>query len=271
MVVKEVSFVKLEHALNPWRLNPSSPRGSAAKHVAEGGQGQPEPPPQPAPCGRHSTSTWSLRRLSPDQGRALARERTDTHPLLQLRALAALDRQAPLDADVGDHGAWDGRWSFLRESEWQLQRELGQTMPCGGSTHDVDAVQAARKEYRWRDLGPAERKLYSEAAVDGWAAYTNNMAVEILGKQKTDAVRRELAQKGELDRILRPRWVLTDKHDGLRTPGNDLPIKASARLVVPGFKDRVNLEGKLCRDAPTGCRLSQDLLLCLLAWNTSWM
>ena len=41
-------------------------------------------------------------------------------------------------------------------------------------------------------------------------------------------------------------------------------MEASARLVVPGFKDRANLEGELRRGAPIGSRLSQHLLLSLV-------
>ena len=34
-----------------------------------------------------------------------------------------------------------------------------------------------------------------------------------------------------------PRYVFTNKHDGLRTKEHNLPVKPSARLVVPGYKD----------------------------------
>ena len=37
--------------------------------------------------------------------------------------------------------------------------------------------------------------------------------------------------------------------------------------MVPGFKDRANLSGEARKDAPTGCCLSQHLLLSLLDWH----
>jgi len=46
--------------------------------------------------------------------------------------------------------------------------------------------------------------------------------------------------------------VLTDKNSSLQTPERDLPLKANARLVVPGFKDLAHLKGELRKDAPTG-------------------
>ena len=41
------------------------------------------------------------------------------------------------------------------------------------------------------------------------------------------------------------------------------------RLVVPGFRDRANFAGKIRRDAPTGSRLSQHLLMCLVAYHSA--
>ena len=59
----------------------------------------------------------------------------------------------------------------------------------------------------------------------------------MLSMQRSADVKRELSQKGELNKILRPRFVLTDKADGLRTKENNLEKKPSARLVVPGFRE----------------------------------
>lgn len=42
-----------------------------------------------------------------DQIQALAAERTDAHPLLQLSCLADLDRRDPLEAEEHDYGTWD--------------------------------------------------------------------------------------------------------------------------------------------------------------------
>ena len=195
-------------------------------------------------------------------------ENQSAHPLLQLQALVEMDRREPLDVMETDHGTWDGRWALLCERDWELQRQLGQSLPNG--SHDVAAVQTARKEYQWSKMTPTQKKLWSEAAVQGWQAYVDNKAVQVLSMEEPAKVYKDLAKRGELDRILQPRFVLTDKHDGLRTESHPLPVKASSRLVVPGFRDRSNLEGILRRDAPTGSRLSQHFLFCVAAFHTAW-
>ena len=64
---------------------------------------------------------------------------------------------------------------------------------------------------------------------------------------------------------------MTDKNDGVRTASQPMPIKPSARLVVPGFKDGANLQNKLRRDAPTGSRIAQHLLFTAAASHSSWV
>ena len=39
-------------------------------------------------------------------------ESTTVHPLLQLQALAEMDRREPLEVRENDHGTWDGRWAI---------------------------------------------------------------------------------------------------------------------------------------------------------------
>ena len=118
-------------------------------------------------------------------------------------------------------------------------------------------------------MTPELKQKYDEAAIAGWKAYIDNQAVELLDLEAS-RVRKDLAARGELDRILKPRFVLTDKHDGLRTANRPMDVKASARLVVPGYKDHSNLAGNLRRDAPTGSRLAQHLLFCIAAYHTNW-
>ena len=66
------------------------------------------------------------------------------------------------------------------------------------------------------------------------------------------------------------RFVLTVTNDGQRTEENPLPLEASARLVIPGFRVKENLEGTIRRDAPTGNRNSQHALFILAGNNKSW-
>ena len=64
--------------------------------------------------------------------------------------------------------------------------------------------------------------------------------------------------------------MLTDKNDGLRTETKDLPLEASSRLVIPGYKVKENLEGLIRRDAPTGSRNSQHALFVLAGCRPKW-
>ena len=66
------------------------------------------------------------------------------------------------------------------------------------------------------------------------------------------------------------RWVLRDKNAGLSTNANPLALEASARLVLPGYKDIANIKGELRRDAPTGSRIAQHILLIFAASHPEW-
>ena len=209
--------------------------------------------------------------LSWDQLSNLSGGHETSHPLLQLQVLSEMDRRVPWECLETDHGSWDGRWSFMCERDWKIREALGEPWPCGAEhSHETLNVQASRKEYSWRSLTPADRQGFADAAIQGWSVYLDNGAIEVLSLKQSSEVRRQLAKEQALDKILKPRFVLTDKNDGLRTVDKDLPRKYSARLVVPGFRDRTNLEGKLRRDAPTGSRLAQHLLFSIASWHLDW-
>ena len=94
--------------------------------------------------------------------------------------------------------------------------------------------------------------------------------MQVLSPSASKAVYQSLERRLEIERILQPRFVLTDKNTSLRTESSPLPVKANARLVVPGFKHVQNLRGELRRDAFTGSRIAQHVLLSLAASNPSW-
>ena len=192
------------------------------------------------------------------------------HPLFQLQAQAEMDRRAPLDNLEYDQGTWEGRWALICEREWETLKSLGSQLPCG-DCHHVLAAPAARKEYHWTQLFPAKKELWREAAIKGWNVYTDNNAIQGLSVAESQKIRKGLAKRNQLDKILQPRFVLTDKHDGLRTESHPLPILASSRLVMPGFKDRSNLGGRLRREAPTGSRMARHILFSIAAFFTQWM
>ena len=225
----------------------------------------------PPPDSSGASPAFEALTMSWDQVCKLAVPDEATHPLLQVQAQAEAERRTPLDCVEGDHGSWDGRWSFLCERDWKLMQEMGQQWPSGSSTDfETYNVQASRKEYHWKGMSTEDRKGFSEAAVKGWLVYVENGAVEVLDMKQSKQIQQRLSESKETSKIMKPRFVMTDKNDGLRTENRWLPKKHSSRLVVPGYKDKLNLEGRLRRDAPTGSRLSQHLLFCVAAWNRDW-
>ena len=81
-------------------------------------------------------------------------------------------------------------------------------------------------------------------------------------------IRQELQGRKETERILKPRFVLTDKNSSLRTEKNPLPEKASARLIVPGYKDLENLKGS--RVSSTSRLLKVAAVLQYLLVKVAW-
>lgn len=99
---------------------------------------------------------------------------------------------------------------------------------------------------------------WHEAAAKQWKAFTDNAAVHIHSPSESRKVEQTLASQQAIDRIMQSRYVLVDKNAGQRTETNELPLRASARIVIPGIQDPDLLS--LRRDAPTGnvfdCRTS---------------
>ena len=174
------------------------------------------------------------------------------HPLKQIARLAEQDKKQPLDQTPEDHGSWDGRWPLRSRSEWIAHERAGVPWPSGSS--EVNAVQTARKEYKWHEMNDSYKESLRIAAGGGWPVWVDNSAVEVLSAKEAKEIRQRLKFRGEGHKILTPRYVFTDKHDGLRTSTNNLRLKASARLVVPGYRDLT--AHVLQKDAPTCSRVS---------------
>ncbi|CAL1174258.1 unnamed protein product [Cladocopium goreaui] len=194
----------------------------------------------------------------------LEEDAAQVHPLVRLHAEACGDRLQPLDSVVRDHGTWRGDWQLPSQTEWSARQKLGCDWPCGQDDfNEAMAVQTARKEYFWSNMNEDQKEAYRKAADAGWNVWVANDAVEVLPDEEAARVRSDLKKKKEECKILTPRWVFTDKHDGLRTPQNNLELKANARLVVPGFKDVMSYGMR--KDAPTASRTSQHLVFTLTA------
>ena len=187
-----------------------------------------------------------------------------SHPLRLLCQQVAKDRKNPLETFVEDHGTWKGYWPLPSRSEWQAVLSVGGMWPKG--EHEALAA-TARREYKWKEIPMNDRPQFVEAAKTGWQVWVDNDAVQILDDKEAAATWKRLEATGKKHLVLTPRFVFTDKHDGLRTENVKLPLKANARLVVPGYKDMSAYDVR--KDAPTGGRISQHLLLLFTA-SHSW-
>ena len=195
-----------------------------------------------------------------------------THPILKLQAELALEAASGQSEMPSDHGSWKGCWPLPSSSTHGVREHCAIPLPCGDeSSYEAALAQrTARRELTWSHMDEAKRELYRAAAQKQWQLWLDNQAVRVLSPAETAQKRRELCGRGEEDRVLQLRFVLTDKNDGHRSADRPLPVEASARLVVPGFKDRANLEGELRRDAPTGNRNSQHALFLYAGSHPEW-
>ncbi|CAE6915744.1 RE2 [Symbiodinium sp. CCMP2592] len=192
---------------------------------------------------------------------AQARE-GEVHPLVKLQAQVAMDKASGEDLDVPDHGTWDGRWPLPSRTQYEAFVKAGLKWPTG---REALTAQAARKEYHWRSMTEEQKAAFRVASEEAWNVWVRNDAIETLSEEETAKTIATLKQRGEMHKILTPRFVYVDKNESLRTVSNELPLKASARLVVPGYKDVTAFD--LRKDAPTASRTSQHLLFTLGSSN----
>ena len=198
--------------------------------------------------------------MSPEQLLEWATGTSQQHPLLQVQALDRLDPELS-----SDHGSWDGSLPLPSRSQWEIKEALGQTWPCGKVESEAQAVQAARKEFTWSKLNPQQQDEFREACKAGWQVWSDNGAMQVLDSSTSKRVVADLRRRGDMAKLLRPRWVMTGKNDCLRTENTSLPLKANSRLVVSGYQDESAY--RLRKDAPTRTRLSQHIPFVLTASN----
>ena len=97
------------------------------------------------------------------------------HPLKQIARLAEQDKKQPLEQLPEDHGSWDGRWPLPSRSEWMAHERAGVPWPSGSA--EVNAVQTARKEYKWHEMSDSYKESFRIAAADGWKVWVDNSAI----------------------------------------------------------------------------------------------
>ncbi|CAE7480196.1 unnamed protein product [Symbiodinium sp. CCMP2592] len=188
------------------------------------------------------------------------------HPLVRLMEQVVEDRHTGYE-DMRC-GTWDGRWPTPSEVQRKRLQATGDLMTL--PVESEACLASAGKEITWSRLDVKTKDAFQKAADEQWQKWTENGSVQELSVEESRRVQADLKRSGKSGDLLTPRWVLTDKNAALSTPGNPLPAKPSARLVVPGFKDTAHLEGRLRTDAPTASRIAILLLCAVAAHFPSW-
>ena len=106
---------------------------------------------------------------------------------------------------------------------------------------------------------------YEKAMAEEWKKHIDHDMFDI----QWDESAADLKKAGK--NVLSMRYVLTDKNENERGAKTlkEVPVKARARLVTPGYADLDNLKGKLRKDAPTLPREAMSMLLQTAA-SKSW-
>ena len=191
--------------------------------------------------------------------------RSKIHPLRFIQELVEKDKRDPNMSEVVDHGSWSGRWPLPSRSSWQAHEITCSLWPC--SENEVNAAKTARREVKWKQIPEHEKAEYRKAAEAGWKVQTDNFAFEPLSEEESSRVRSKLRDAGELNKILHPRFIYTDKNDGKRSASTPMPLLANARLVIPGYQDETAYTVR--KDAPTSSRSSQHILF-VTAASKGW-
>ena len=165
-------------------------------------------------------------------------------------------------------------WQMVSSNRATSERshKLQMQWPSGSNSDIREALTTAAqgRELRWSEMNEETRQEFRLAADDQWKKWLENEAVMVLGPDESRAVEQELERKGELERIMNPRFILVDKNAKLRSPERPLPLKANARIIVPGFRDLANLNGELRTDSPTASRIAQHVVCCVCACHPEW-
>lgn len=191
--------------------------------------------------------------------------KSEKHPLRLIQEQAEKDKLDPANSEVQDHGSWSGRWPLPSRTSWQAHELCCCLWPVG--EHEVNAAKTARREVKWKSIPDHEKPEYKKAAEVGWKVQTDNLAFEPLSEEESMRVRNRLRDAGQLNKILHPRFIYTDKNDGQRSESRPLPLLANARLVIPGYQDETAYSVR--KDAPTCARSSQHVLF-ITAASYGW-
>ena len=125
------------------------------------------------------------------------------------------------------------------------------------------------KEVPYDAIPQSQHGLYQEAEEKEWKSWLDYDSCEILSPEESKKI-----EETRPERILPSRYVFRNKNAGLKDPqGNDLPVRAKARLCIQGHLCPDSRNGQVQVDSPTIERVSTMIFLHLvtsLKWTSNW-
>ena len=158
----------------------------------------------------------------------------------------------------------------------EVKRRKKQT-ERSASSHEVHVVghdeiasknklrKMMEKEVPYDRIAAEQRNAYKEAEEKEWKSWQDYDSCEALTLEQSRQTEKECPE-----RALPSRYVFRNKHAGLKDEkGQDLPLKAKARLCIQGHLCPDSREGNVQVDSPTVERVSTMIFLHLVA-SMSW-
>ena len=202
------------------------------------------------------------------------------HPLKALtEELYKARAEGQTKKQVADHGTWRGTWPTPSRSHVEALLAGGRLHRCSDDAgqrwrddwceSEVNAV-TARRELHWSKMTPDAKTSFQAATDKHWQTWLDNDAATVYDAKLSRQIEKRLETLGKTSEIMEGRILLTDKNDGKRTEGQWMPLEASARFIIPGYKIADSYNGTLRKDAPTACRSAQTVFLCWTGSKPEW-
>ena len=153
---------------------------------------------------------------------------------------------------------------------WQIKKKQRKTEQQDEHTVHVTSQNRLKKmlekELPWDKISDEHKPAYVEAIAKEWKSWLDYESCDILTLEESRKVEAE-----KPDRVLPSRFVLRNKNAGLVGPdGQELPLKAKARLCLAGHLCPDSLSGELQLDSPTIERVSTMVFLHNMVCN-GWL
>mmetsp|Transcript_55091 Transcript_55091/g.123685 ORF Transcript_55091/g.123685 Transcript_55091/m.123685 type:complete len:701 (+) Transcript_55091:3-2105(+) len=122
------------------------------------------------------------------------------------------------------------------------------------------------KEMIWEEIPECDRPLFTAAHNKEWSQWQETGCVRVLTMEESMQVRATVPR----ERILPSDMKYRDKNASFRTPQNQLPVRAKARLCVAGQHEPDARRGLSKTDAPTVQRASLMIFLQMVT-SMAWL